>query len=91
MTDEAQRQVDHDTITRLETKFDAFALEMRAAYASATMNVSDHEARIRVLETAQDRVLTTTKTVGIVASIVGAFLGATVSIIIILSGVLKHP
>ncbi len=91
MTDDQQKQSDHDTLTRLETKFDAFAIEMRAAYIGVTTNVSDHEARIRVLEKSAEQVISSTRAVGIIASLVGAFIGATASIVVIISGVVgKH-
>ncbi len=115
MTEDTQKQLmgDHDTLTRLETKFDAFATEMRAAYTDIVKNVGDHEARVRVVETEIDRAKAsskvvidlearmgtvetaviqakaTAKTVGVVATLVGAFIGATASILVIISGIMK--
>jgi hypothetical protein len=116
MPEDFQKQLlgDHDTLTRLETKFDAFAIEMRAAYTDIVKNVGDHEARVRVVETEIDRAKsmgkvvidlearmgtveksvdeakTTVKTVGLIATLVGAFIGATASIIVIISGILNR-
>lgn len=116
MSEDVQKQLmgDHDTLTRLETKFDAFAIEMRAAYTDIVKNVGDHEARVRVVETEIDRAKATSKlaidlearmgvvetavvqgkasakTVGVVATLVGGFIGATASIVVIISGILNR-
>jgi hypothetical protein len=116
MPEDFQKQLlgDHDTLTRLETKFDAFAIEMRAAYTDIVKNVGDHEARVRVVETEIDRAKSTAKVVidlearmalvetavvqgkasakavGTIATLLGAFIGATASIVVIISGILNR-
>jgi hypothetical protein len=52
--------------------------------------VIDLEARMGTVEKSVDEAKTTVKTVGLIATLVGAFIGATASIIVIISGILNR-
>lgn len=88
--DTATPNSDHDTLIRLETKFDAFAQEVRQQNVEFMKTIGDHEARIRLNESALDRVGTQLKTTATIASLIGGFLGFAVSTTIGLLGFFKH-
>lgn len=81
---------DHDTLIRLETKFDAFAQEVRQQNVEFTKIVGDHEARLRLNESALTRVGTQIKTATTVASLVGGIIGFVASTAIGIAGFFRH-
>lgn len=87
LSDRMQR-TDHDTLIRLETKVDGLPTAIREAVSELGGRITDHETRIRSMETQASTVRATMRAYSIAAGVAGTVFGFVLSIIAVISGII---